>query len=153
MTKRFFTFLMLITLIFSIGTTCFAKEGLFDGITDINGVDVGYGLGQAGLEGSIINKLPENDEGTASQEVLQIAGNNIFEEYRTAIIGITGLATLTFLIFFLINFIKLGKTSGNPQMREHSMTALIWTGIACAGCGAVTLFFGYFYGLGYNLSL
>ena len=71
----------------------------------------------------------------------------ILAEYRNVIVGVSGVATLTFVVLFIINFIKLGKSSSNPQERSHCINSIIVTGIATAGCGGVLLFVGFFYNL------
>ena len=48
---------------------------------------------------------------------------------------------------FIINFMKLGTTSGNPVERSKCITALIWSGLAAAGLGSVALIVGVFYGM------
>lgn len=74
-------------------------------------------------------------------------GNRILAEYRNAIIGVSGVATLTFIVLFIINFLKLGKSGDNPQERTNSIMAIIFTGIGAAGAGGVLLFITFFYNL------
>ena len=72
-------------------------------------------------------------------------GFNIFlERYRSLILGILGTATMTAIVFFIVHFIELGATSGNPQKREKAISGVLWTGIATAGLGGATMFVGFF---------
>lgn len=69
--------------------------------------------------------------------------NKIFSEYKGVIVGITGIGTLTMVCLFIFNFMKLGQSAGNPQQRSMALTGLLWTGLAAAGLGGVTLFVGF----------
>lgn len=71
--------------------------------------------------------------------------STLFDKYKNVIIGISGAAAVTFLAFFIVNFVKLGQSSGNPQMRSHALMGLIWCGIGCTCLGGIALFFGFFY--------
>jgi hypothetical protein len=72
------------------------------------------------------------------------AWTKVFTEYKGVIMGVSGIATLTMVILFIINFIKLGKSADNPNTRSQALGGLLWTGIAAAGAGGVTLFVGIF---------
>ena len=69
--------------------------------------------------------------------------NKIFNEYKGVIVGITGIGTLTMVCLFIFNFMKLGQSAGNPQARSQALTGLLWTGLAAAGLGGVTIFVGF----------
>lgn len=73
--------------------------------------------------------------------------NTIFVEYKGIIMGITGLGTLTMVALFIINFIKLGQAASNPNEKSRALSGLLWTGIAAAGLGGVTIFVGLAQGL------
>lgn len=73
------------------------------------------------------------------------AWNHFFSKYKGFIVGISGIGTLTMIILFVMNFMKLGATSGNPQERQKVLTGLIITGLATAGLGSVTTFVTLFY--------
>lgn len=75
------------------------------------------------------------------------AGARILAEYRNIIIGVSGIAALTFIVLFIMNFLKLGQTTGNPQERQSAIMALILTGVGAAGSGGVLLFVTFFYNL------
>lgn len=71
--------------------------------------------------------------------------NTIFEKYHNVIIGISGVACLTFIVFFIINFVKVAGSSTNPAERGKAITGCIWTGVAMACCGAVTVIAAIFW--------
>ena len=68
--------------------------------------------------------------------------NKIFTQYKGIIMGVTGIGTLTMVILFIFNFMQLGKSATNPQERQKALTGLLWTGLAAAGLGGVTIFVG-----------
>ena len=70
------------------------------------------------------------------------AWNTIFTKYKGVIMGVSGVATLTMVVLFIMNFMKLGSTANNPQERTRVLTGLLWTGLAAAGAGGVTIFVG-----------
>lgn len=71
--------------------------------------------------------------------------NEIFRRYRSIIIGLSGFATLTMLAAFIFLFTKLGTTSGNESERRKVITGILFTGIATALLGSVTIVMGFFY--------
>lgn len=77
--------------------------------------------------------------GTAS------AWNSLFTKYRTFIVGISGIGAISMIVFFVIQFMKLGASAGNPQARSQALAGVLWTGLAAAGLGAVTIVVGFFY--------
>lgn len=71
--------------------------------------------------------------------------NNLFNRYRTVVVGVSGVGAITMVVFFIINFMKLGSSAGNPQARSQALTGVLWTGLAAAGLGAVAIIAGFFY--------
>ena len=69
-----------------------------------------------------------------------------FARYKKFIIGVSGMATLTMIGIFIYCFIKLGASAGNEKARKEAQTGILWSGVATAGMGAVTLIVGFFYG-------
>lgn len=69
----------------------------------------------------------------------------LFEKYRGFIVGITGVGALTMIILFIVQFLKLGASAGNPQARSQALTGVLWTGIAAAGLGSVCIITAFFY--------
>lgn len=66
-------------------------------------------------------------------------------KYRMFIVGISGVGAVTMVVLFIIQFLKLGASAGNPQARTQALTGVLWTGIAAAGLGAVSIIVGFFY--------
>lgn len=73
------------------------------------------------------------------------AWNKFIEKYRFWIAGFSGIAAVTMILFFIMNFMRLGASSGNPQARSQAVSGLIWTGIAAAGLGGVSIVVSFFY--------
>lgn len=71
--------------------------------------------------------------------------NNLFGKYRTVVVGVSGVGAITMIVFFILNFMKLGSSAGNPQARSQALTGVLWTGLAAAGLGAVSIIAGFFY--------
>ena len=71
------------------------------------------------------------------------AWNITFDSIQEIIVGITGLGVLACVLAFVLQFIRLGATAGNPAERERVLKGIIWTGIGAVGCGAVTLIFSF----------
>lgn len=71
--------------------------------------------------------------------------NNLFNKYRTVIVGVSGIGAITMLFYFIINFMKLGASAGNPSGRQQAITGILVTGIATALLGAVSIIAGFFY--------
>lgn len=71
----------------------------------------------------------------------------VLTEYRDAIVFVSGIGTLSMILFFILNFIKLGNSQGNPQERQKAITGLIFAGISTACLGSITLVASMFYGL------
>ena len=93
--------------------------------------------------------LQVNNDGTvvsASNSTADTFGK-IMEKYKGVITFVGGIATVTMVAIFILNFMKLGSTSTNPTERQKVLTGLIWSGIAAALLGSVTLIVGVFYGM------
>ena len=73
------------------------------------------------------------------------AWNTFIDKYRFWISGFSGIAAVTMILFFIINFMKLGASSGNPQGRSNAIQGLVWTGLAAAGLGGVSIVVAFFY--------
>lgn len=71
--------------------------------------------------------------------------NNLFARYRTVIVGVSGIGAITMIALFIFNFMKLGSSAGNPQARQQALVGVLWTGIAAAGLGAVSIIAGFFF--------
>ena len=73
--------------------------------------------------------------------------NRILTEYKGIIVFISGIAMLSMIMFFILNFIELGNSRGNPQARQKAINGLIISGVATAGLGSVTLIVQLFYNM------
>lgn len=73
------------------------------------------------------------------------AWNQLFSRIKGIIVGITGVGTLVMIVLFIIQFMKLGASAGNPQARSQALTGVLWTGVAAALLGSVTIIVGFFY--------
>ena len=137
MTKQFLSKIMLLVmtmmLLFQVSAPIFATAVHADGEATF-GDDFGISYGEDGIEyGDAYGK----DADQAS------VWNTLFTQYKGVIIGVTGIATLTMVALFIFNFMKLGQSAGNPQQRSMALTGLLWTGLAAAGLGGVTIFVGF----------
>ena len=73
------------------------------------------------------------------------AWNSLFSRIKGIIVGLTGVGTLAMIVLFIIQFMKLGSSAGNPQARSQALTGVLWTGVAAALLGSVTIIVGFFY--------
>lgn len=103
---------------------------------DIGGVEV-----KVDSNGKLVISGNENfsNGGTTS------AWDNLFKKYRTFIVGISGIGAISMIVFFVIQFMRLGASAGNPSARSQAVVGVLWTGLAAAGLGAVTIVVGFFY--------
>ena len=82
---------------------------------------------------------------TKDKDGMSGAWNTFIDKYRFWISGFSGIAAVTMILFFIINFMKLGASSGNPQGRSNAIQGLVWTGLAAAGLGGVSIVVAFFY--------
>lgn len=91
----------------------------------------------------------DKDSGTtnsfkkATDEVGAI--NNLLNEYRIMISFGSGIAVLTLMAIFIVNLMKLGNSRGNPKERQKVVVGMIFTAIATALAGSITLMTSLFY--------
>ena len=71
----------------------------------------------------------------------------IFDEYHDLIVFISAVCTMTFVVLFLITFIKLGGSAGNPQQRKTYSIALLWTASGAILSGGVLIFVALGFGV------
>lgn len=67
------------------------------------------------------------------------------DRYRYVVAGISGVGTVSMILFFILGFIRLGSVTDNPEERSNTIRGLFLTGVATACLGAVTLITGIFY--------
>lgn len=84
-------------------------------------------------------------EGEKNQEYIVRGINSILSEYQILVTFGSGIVSFMMIALFIINFMKLANTKGNPQERSKTVTALIFTGIGTALAGSVTLISQLFY--------
>ena len=72
------------------------------------------------------------------------AWNNLFKKYKGFIAGVSGIGTITMIGIFILHFMKLASSAGNPQARTEALIGILWSGVAAAGLGSVTVFVGFF---------
>lgn len=73
------------------------------------------------------------------------AWTKLISKYRYFIAGVSGVGAVSMILFFIINFLKLGASSSNPSERSRAIMGLVVTGLAAAGLGAVTFIVGIFF--------
>lgn len=88
-----------------------------------------------------------NSIGNGSANSMNGSFSKIIDKYKTVITFVSAIGAVTMVAIFIINFMKLGTTSGNPTERSKCITGLIWSGLAAAGLGSVALIVGIFYGV------
>ena len=69
----------------------------------------------------------------------------VMTQYRTIAVAITGILTITMLIFMLIQFTKLGASGDNEMARKKAIMGILTTGIATALLGGATIVIGFFW--------
>ena len=69
----------------------------------------------------------------------------VITQYRTIAVAITGILTITMLIFMLIQFTKLGASGDNEMARKKAIMGILTTGIATALLGGATIIVGFFW--------
>lgn len=74
------------------------------------------------------------------------AWSAFLNKYKAFVVGISGVGAVSMIAFFIYNFMKLGATSTNPSERAKVLQGLVWSALAAAGLGAVTIIVGFFYG-------
>lgn len=74
------------------------------------------------------------------------AWESFIAKYQGFIVGISGVGAVTMILFFIMQLLKLGGTAGNPQARSQVLSGLIWSGVAAAALGSVSVIVGFFYG-------
>lgn len=128
------TIIMIISIILMLltaGVVAIPTEAVFD-----NDFNVTWGNDANGT--LTVNSASDDMSGSFSK---------VIEKYKTVITFVSAIGAVTMVAVFIINFMKLGTTSGNPSERSKVIGALIWSGLAAAGLGSVSLIVGIFYGM------
>ena len=69
---------------------------------------------------------------------------DFIKKYRVVVAGISGIGTVSMILFFILGFMRLGATGDNPEARSKTIAGLVCSAIAAAGLGAVTFITGIF---------
>lgn len=89
-----------------------------------------------------------NGDVSISGDLQQTSGaqswNKLIEKFKFFVLGVTSIGTVAMVLFFVYNFLKLGSTFDNDGARSKVLKGLIWSAIAAAGLGSVTIFVGFF---------
>lgn len=124
---------------------------LFGGVSNVVNYDVPEVHAADALTGGIGN-MPSfsMNDGVLDMGNLENADkdnffNTVLTEYQGIITFIAGIGTVSMVLFFILNFINLGKSQGNPQERQKAISGLIISGIASAGLGSVTMIVALFF--------
>ena len=107
--------------------------GFFNTFTPVNANVFGVSVSNKGV--AVGNQLQATNGATA--------WNDIIDKFAFFVTGVTGIGTVAMILFFVYNFVKLGSTSDNDSARAKVIKVLIWSAIAAAGLGAVTIFTGF----------
>lgn len=121
---------------------------LFIGITmfmSVGAVKSEATIGDVNIKVSSNGKMTVNGGGMEYKDSGS-AWSAFIQKYKVFIVGISGLGAVSMIAFFIFNFLKLGATSTNPSERSKVLQGLIWSGLAAAGLGAVSIIVGFFYG-------
>ena len=114
---------------------------------DVNGVQTTVFLSQKPSTGDVGVQMDKNGnlviDGISSDDTS--SWNQLFSRFKGIIGGLTGVGTLVMIVLFIIQFMKLGSSAGNPQARSQALTGVLWTGVAAALLGSVTIIVGFFY--------
>ena len=114
---------------------------------DVGGIQTTVFLSQKPTTGDVGVTMDKNGnlviDGISSDDTS--SWNQLFSRFKGIIVGLTGVGTLVMIVLFIIQFMKLGSSAGNPQARSQALTGVLWTGVAAALLGSVTIIVGFFY--------
>lgn len=113
-------------------STFHSKEVKALGFTDVENINDGFLFNENNLSDDMAFQ-------GAPQPVTDNFWNTIYEKYRVLIILASGALSLGFVGLFIVNITKYGASAGNPQARSQAIKTLMWTGIAAALFGIITL--------------
>lgn len=71
--------------------------------------------------------------------------STFFGEFKKFGIAITGICTITSLVFFIIALTKLSASAGNDRARAAALKGVLYSGIALALFGGATVIVGVFW--------
>lgn len=115
----------------------FAEEGEGGGNKSTKSLFSDFNISVSGEDGNTKMIVESDANGNAWQTLL--------DKYKGFITGIAAVGAVTMVVLFIIQFLKLGASAGNPSARSQALVGVLWTGIAAAGLGAVAIITGIFY--------
>jgi len=68
-----------------------------------------------------------------------------FHNFKTIGTAVSGVCTITALIFFIINVTKLSVSAGNDMQRARAVKGILFSGISLALFGSITIVAGTFW--------
>ncbi len=71
----------------------------------------------------------------------------VISKYKTIATAISGILTITMLVFLLIQISKLGAAGDNDIARKKAIMGILTTGLATALFGGVTIVVGFFWNI------
>lgn len=71
----------------------------------------------------------------------------VISQYKTIATTITGILTITMIIFMIIQITKLGAAGDNEVARKKAIMGILTTGIATALFGGLTIVVGFFWNI------
>lgn len=137
--SRALVFLMALIMVHSTLTPAFAAN-------NAGGTGGTDGTGGTGGPSSIFDAI--GNDGTVGQIGDGSAADGfttVMTQYRRIAVAITGILTITMLIFMLIQFTKLGASGDNEMARKKAIMGILTTGIATALLGGATIIIGFFW--------
>lgn len=137
--SRALVFLMALIMVLSTLTPAFAAN-------NAGGTGGTDGTGGTGGPSSIFDAI--GNDGTVGQIGDGSAADGfttVMTQYRRIAVAITGILTITMLIFMLIQFTKLGASGDNEMARKKAIMGILTTGIATALLGGATIIIGFFW--------
>ena len=114
----------------------------YDGFRDLDGLHIEMDTETGEVFIPEVKQIQSN-----GSKSVQDAFNFAYGEFQSVIIGFSGVCTLTFVLIFLVTFVKIGASDSNPQKKAELSKALLWIGLGAAGFGSVTLILGLAFGL------
>lgn len=129
-------FALIIALLMFVGVA-FPETAHASGAGGVGGLDIQFGEDGAVLSGG---GFDDNEDSNS-------VWGEILTRFHTQIAAVFGIFMLVALFKFGQLLTKLIMSSDNPRERSETITGLIVAGIATAGLGSATVFFGFFYHL------
>lgn len=89
----------------------------------------------------------DEDNDTINNTTTGGSAATLISKYKTIATAISGVLTITMLIFLLIQISKLGAAGDNDVARKKAIMGILTTGLATALFGGVTIVVGFFWNI------